>query len=70
MTWTVILYNGNTYHRQVFHGSHDSQAALKEAQEKFGVSWPPKAWDASRHPVWPINVVAIVAGDHPVHLNK
>jgi|TARA_Y100000310_G_scaffold158846_1_gene158272 hypothetical protein len=59
MTWTVILYNGNTYHREVFHGAMDSQAALKEAQEKFGKFWPPA-----------VDVVAIVAGDHPVHLNK
>ena len=36
MIWIVILYNGNTYHRQIFHGSNDSQDALKEAQEKFG----------------------------------
>jgi len=70
MIWTVILYNGNTYHRQIFHGSNDSQVALKEAQEKFGASWRPKTWIATRHPVWGVNVVAIVAGDHPVHLNK
>jgi len=70
MIWTVILYNGNTYHRQIFHGSNDSQVALKEAQEKFGASQRPKTWIATRHPVWGVNVVAIVAGDHPVHLNK
>ena len=55
MTWTAILYNGKTYHRQIFYGSHDSQDALKEAREKFVWLFPAA-----------VNVVAIVPGEHPV----
>jgi hypothetical protein len=59
MTWTAILYNGDTYRRQIFYGPIDSKNALKEAQEKFGHFWPPA-----------VNVVALVPGDHPVYLNE
>jgi len=59
MTWTAILYNGDTYIKQTFYGDNDSQKALKEAQEKFGRFWPPG-----------VNVVALVPGDHPVYLNE
>ena len=59
MTWTAILYNGDTYLKQKFYGANDSQDALKGAQEKFGRFWPPG-----------VSVVALVPGDHPVYLNE
>ena len=59
MTWTAILYNGDTHFKQVFYGSHDSQQATKEAQEKFGQFWPPA-----------VNVVAVIPGENPVYINE
>jgi hypothetical protein len=56
MTWTAILYNGDTHFKQVFHGPHDSHKAIKEAQTKFGQS--------------AINVVAVIPGENPVYINK
>jgi len=58
MTWTAILYNGNAYSHRVFHGSNDSQQALKEAQKQFGDLWSPA-----------VTVVALVAGENEVFIN-
>ncbi len=59
MTWTAILYNGDTHFKQVFHGPHGAREAIKEAQTKFGQFWPPA-----------VNVVAVIPGENPVYINE
>jgi hypothetical protein len=59
MTWTAILYNGDTHFKQVFHGAHGAREAIKEAQTKFGQFWPPA-----------VNVVAVIPGENPVYINE
>ena len=55
MTWTVILFDGATYTKGIFCGPHDRHMAMKEATERFALSWP----DSTR-------VVVLVPGDHPI----
>jgi hypothetical protein len=66
MTWTAILYNGDTHFKQVFYGSHDSREAIKEAQTKFGQFWPPGV-DVT---LTRVNVVAVIPGENPVYINE
>ena len=56
MTWTVILYDGSQYSREVFQGSHDSAKAIVEASKRFAELWPPTK-----------NVVVVIPGEHPVY---
>ena len=56
MTWTVILFDGTTYTKGIFNGSPDRDTAMKEATERFALSWP----DSTR-------VVVLVPGDHPIY---
>ena len=56
MTWTVILYDGSRYSREVFQGSHDSAKAIVEASKRFAELWPPTK-----------NVVVVIPGEHPVY---
>ena len=56
MTWTLILFDGTTYTKGIFSGPHDRHMALKEATERFALSWP----DSTR-------VVVLVPGDHPIY---
>ena len=64
MTWTVILYDGFRYSREVFQGSHDSARAIIEASKRFAEFWPPPVGQ-----IWPPikNVVVVIPGDHPVY---
>jgi len=66
MTWTAILYNGDTHFKQVFYGSHDSREAIKEAQAKFGQFWPPGV----NVTLTRVNVVAVIPGENPVYINE
>ena len=58
MTWTVILFDGDTYTKGLFSGPPDRREAMKEAMKRFGKSWPPAT-----------QVVMIIPGDHPVYTN-
>ena len=57
MRWTVIVINhrrgGNFSHSFTFTGSHDKSMAFAEAQDHLHGQW--------------LDVLAIVAGDHPVY---
>jgi hypothetical protein len=59
MTWTAIIFDGHRYTREIFHGSHDSSKAMKEASEKF-----------SAEPPYTNDVVVIIPGENPVHINR
>jgi hypothetical protein len=56
MRWTVIVVsckNGQFSHSFTFTGSHDKSMAFAEAQDHLRGQW--------------LDVLAIVAGDHPVY---
>ena len=57
MTWTVILFDGESYSRQIFFGSHDGNRAFKEAGQKLA----PSSEEGK--------VILLIPGEHPVYVS-
>ena len=58
MTWTVILFDGESYSRQIFFGSHDGNRAFKEARQKLA----PSSEEGK--------VILLIPGEHPVYVSS